>query len=201
MVRQEQGTAVAQAGHRRRPGGAHPVHGTAPQGARLAQRDQRHPGGQQEEPATRPAQRSVRSRPQVHRAVHDRHGRPGLQQGRHRSADHQDRRPVGSGLQGQGQPALRHAGRAGDDHVRRRATPPRTRPSRACRKRSTWSRSRRTRARSAASPATTTPTTWRPAISLSPRRIPATSCSCRPTTRIWTSSSPSPAATGSSTPR
>ena len=40
---------------------------------------------QQEEPAPRPARTpAVRPGPQVHRAVHVRHGRPGLQQGRHR---------------------------------------------------------------------------------------------------------------------
>ncbi len=111
VVRQEQGAAVAQAGHRRRPGGADPVHGAAAQGPRLAQRDQRHPRAEQEEPAARPAERPVRSRPQVHRALHVRHDGPGLQQGRDRSGHHQDRRPVGSGVQGQGQPAVRHAGR------------------------------------------------------------------------------------------
>ncbi len=55
--------------------------------------------------------------PQVHRALHDRHGRAGLQQGRHRSRHHDDRRPVGSGVQGPGQPALRHPGRARHDHA------------------------------------------------------------------------------------
>ena len=51
----------------------------------------------------------------------------------------------------------------------------------ASRRRSTWSRSRRRRARSGDSPATTTPTTWRRAMSLSPKPIRVTWCSCRPT--------------------
>ena len=55
---------------------------------------------------------------------------------------------------------------------------------RPCRRPSTWSRSRRTRARSGGSPATTTPTISRRATSSSPRRTPATSSSCRPTTPI-----------------
>ena len=80
--------------------------------ARLAQRDQRRRRPEQEEPAPRPAERSGRPGPQVHRALHDRHGRAGLQQGRHRSRHQDDRRPVGSGVQGPGQPALRHPGRA-----------------------------------------------------------------------------------------
>ena len=59
----EQGAVVAQVGHRRRSGGAHPVHGVAAQATRLAQRDQRNPGGQPAEPAARPAERRVRSGP------------------------------------------------------------------------------------------------------------------------------------------
>ncbi len=42
---------------------------------RLAQRDQRRRRPQQEEPAQGPARLEGRSRPQVHRALHDRHGR------------------------------------------------------------------------------------------------------------------------------
>ena len=63
VVRQEQGAAVAQAGHRRRPGGAHPVHGRPPEATRLAQRDQRRRRAEQEEPAPRPARtrRSTRA--------------------------------------------------------------------------------------------------------------------------------------------
>ncbi len=55
--------------------------------------------------------------PQVHRAVHDRHGRAGLQQGGHRARYHHHRRPVGSRAQGPGQPVLRRPGRPRHDHA------------------------------------------------------------------------------------
>ena len=98
--------------------------------------------------------------------------------------DHQDRRPVGSRVQGQGQPALRHAGRPRHGDAVAGQLVVEARPPRPCRRPSTWSRSRRTRARSAGSPATTTPTISPRATSSSPRRIRVTSSSCRPTTRI-----------------
>ena len=50
-------------------------------------------------------------------AVHVGPGRAGLQQGGHRPGDHQDRRPVGSRVQGQGQLVFRRPDRARHDHV------------------------------------------------------------------------------------
>ena len=138
---------------------------------------------------------SVDPEPQVQRPVHVRHGRPGLQPGGHRPGHQDDRRPVGSGVQGPGQPVLRRAGRPRHDHAVAGQLGRGPHHRDASRRPSTWSANRRTRARSAGSPATTTPTTSPRAISLSRRHIRVTSCSCRPTTRTCSSSSRSRAAT------
>ena len=72
---------------------------------------------EQEEPAPGPSRRQRRPRTQVQRAVHVGHRRPGLQPGGHRPGHHDDRRHVGSRLQGQGQHVLRHPGRPRHAHA------------------------------------------------------------------------------------
>ena len=112
-------------------------------------------------------ERQRRPGPQVQRAVHVRHGRPGLQhEPRPAGTSSQHRRPVGSRVQGPGQLAYRDAGRARAVMLVAGQLTRRSPPRGASSRRSTRSRSRRTRARSGASPATTTPMTSRRATSL-----------------------------------
>ena len=107
-----------------------------------------------------------------------------------RSADHEHRRPVRSGVRGQGDVVQRPAGRPRARHAVRGQLAHRGQPARPSRPRWTrWPRPR-TPARSGASPATTTATTsWRATWS-SPRPTPATWPRCSGTTPPWSSWSP-----------
>ncbi len=158
VVRQGQGTAVTQAGHRRGPGGADhsswrpdcTASAGSTRSAMPACRTRRTSARTCSRPAWTPAASSARRTCPAWSGWRTTGPPP--------AATSRDRRPVGSGVQGQGQPVLRCAGRPRHDHAVAGQLGRETRPPRPCRRPSTWSGNRRTRARSAASPATTTPT-------------------------------------------
>ena len=145
------------------------------------------------EPDPEPAEPVVRPRAQLLGAVAERDDRDHRPQGPG-ARRHLDQRPLRPQVRGQGHVAHRDArhGAAGDEG--RRASIPRTRPTRTGWPRSTRSRRPPTPDRSATSPATTTPTTSPAATSSRRSAGPGTRSSSRPTTRTSSGGCPTRAA-------